>query len=831
VTDSPTVEQDPELERVVHEEHQCLDRILRHVEQKQKEPVVRRETDYDTQLLQLRDEIAAARMEDVPPLLEQMERLQGIASRQRLLVQGTVDSRSPYFGRMVLSEGERTREVLIGRSTYLDAASGIRIVDWRDAPVSRLYYRCAEGDVYEEVFGGREIEGEVLVRRSLTIVETRLRRIVTPQGTFIKPENGEWRRGGASIKLSGGEGSAVRADQHHGPRKLGVGDDGIAGEDKHLREITALIDQRQFELITKPDSGLVVIQGGAGSGKTTIGLHRLAYLAFNDARRFRPDRMLVIVFNEALARYISQVLPALDVRGVAVKTYESWSSKLRQQLVTQLPARYCDDTPPVVSRFKKNPALRHVIVRYCAELATELEQSVIGAVTSNPELSADVSAAWAGTANKPLAHRVHGLKRWLERNSSKLSPSERHGLGRQIERALYRTQDLVSSWVDILTDRERIVSVFRSHDTMATGERELSRALAWCRQRCSLMLAEVEPDDVEAPPARDTQRPKGRGSSPPNERQPREGESQRARESRARESEREKDAGDDDEYGAVDGRALEEQASLDPEDDTLLLLLWQHLRGAILQPGTQEALVYEHVLIDEAQDLSPLELSVVMRCVSGGQSITLSGDVAQRLYMDNGFLGWNAALGELGFAHVAIEPLQVSYRSTAEIIDFAREVLGPLAPEVAPQATRRGATVELFRFADNGEAVGFLAEALKELIEYEPRASVAVISRHPEQADIFYQGLARAEVPKCRRIAHQDFPFKPGIDVTDVRQVKGLEFDYVILVEVSHATYGVDDEARHLLHIAATRAAHQLWVLTSGQPSSLLPQELRERSY
>ena len=84
-----------------------------------------------------------------------------------------------------------------------------------------------------------------------------------------------------------------------------------------MKEITPLIDPRQFELITRPDSGLVVIQGGAGSGKTTIGLHRLAYLAYQDPRRFRPDRMLVVVFNEALARYIAQVLPALGIEGVA----------------------------------------------------------------------------------------------------------------------------------------------------------------------------------------------------------------------------------------------------------------------------------------------------------------------------------------------------------------------------------------------------------------------------------------------------------------------------------------------------------------------------------
>jgi len=69
----------------------------------------------------------------------------------------------------------------------------------------------------------------------------------------------------------------------------------------------------------------------------------------------------------------------------------------------------------------------------------------------------------------------------------------------------------------------------------------------------------------------------------------------------------------------------------------------------------------------------------------------------------------------------------------------------------------------------------------------------------------------------------QDFTFRPGIDVTDVRQVKGLEFDYVILLDVNASSYGSDDESRHLFHIAATRAAHQLWLIVTGQPSVLIP--------
>ncbi len=95
---------------------------------------------------------------------------------------------------MVLQEGQRRREVLIGRSTYLDTQSGVRIVDWRDAPVSRLYYRYEEGDEYDEVFGDREVNGEVVTRRSLNIVDAELRRIGAPQGSFARGEGGSWRR-------------------------------------------------------------------------------------------------------------------------------------------------------------------------------------------------------------------------------------------------------------------------------------------------------------------------------------------------------------------------------------------------------------------------------------------------------------------------------------------------------------------------------------------------------------------------------------------------------------------------------------------------------------
>jgi DNA helicase-2/ATP-dependent DNA helicase PcrA len=811
--------------RIVAEERTCLERVLTHLETRTAtKPAETVPAQYEQDMLELRDLIANARLEDVPPLLEQMERLQSLAARRRTATtEAYIDPRCPYFGHLVLQEGARRREVLIGRATHVDTDSGIRIVDWRDAPVSKLFYRYEEGDDYDEVFGDRHVEGEVLVRRTVTIAERELKRIVCPQGTFARRGQAHWEQLGTdALKLHGGQGSALRAEAHHRPGKLG-GSGAEISEDKHLREITALIDPRQFELITRPDAGLVVIQGGAGSGKTTIGLHRLAYLAFQDKRRFRPDRMLVIVYNDALARYISLVLPALEVSGVAIRTFQDFAAKLRATHFRGLPGEVTEDTPGAVTRLKKHPAMLRAIDAHVARLAARSAQRIQDALSerdgagaeARQELAQEVVKLWNASAKSPLAHRFHGLDSWLKKAAKRLDVNARVGLERVVTDGLRECRDVVGQWADLLTDRDALVAAFNAHTPDALSPAEWNRASAWCTQRCEQILGEVEAH---------LERAENAEREEVGSREPARDEAEDEAEANAR---------------GVDGRDVEDRVALDREDDALLLRLYQKLRGPLLRGGkvgergaaTKEPLVYEHVLVDEAQDLSPVELAVVLGTVSPAQSITLSGDTAQRLQMDNGFSDWKTVLGELGLAHVEVEPLKLSYRSTREIVGFARAVLGPLAPDEQPVAVRSGAPVDLFSFGHSGDSVAFLGEALRELIQLEPQASVAVIARFPEQADTYYEGLRRAEVPYLRRIARQDFPFKAGIDVTDIRQVKGLEFDYVVLVEVSDAAYPAEDEARHLLHIGATRAAHQLWVLTTGRPSPLLPAELLDRGY
>jgi DNA helicase-2/ATP-dependent DNA helicase PcrA len=712
--------------------------------------------DYDTELITLRDQIAEARLEDVPALVAQMERLQMVAARRAEALGALVDPSSPYFGHLRLREEPtddrarlaarlpRERDVLIGRATYVDAKNGVRIVDWRHAPVSQLYYRYPEGSFYEETFGDREVEGEIVARRTVTIHQGELLRVTSPQGVFTRGADGFWHHADPrAVELSGGEGSATR------PKTgvLGTGPAGGQREDRHLAEITALIDPRQFELITKPDTGLVVIQGGAGSGKTTIGLHRMAYLAYANRHRFQPERMQVITSGPGLASYIGEVLPSLGTEGVLVTPLRQWAGRMLKHAVPWLGVvPVVDDAPSVVTRLKKHPAV------------------------------------------------LHALERRVEAHLAK--PGARRD-----------SRAIVELWADLLTDKDGLIEAFAGETADPIGSAEISRAHRFCADRCPAVL-EADPRDRPEPGV-----PAAAARAP------------------AEETDTDSDRPDDDdvrgEFG-VDGLLTEDSsASIDPEDVVLLLRLTQLVKGP-LRAGKKGRL-WSHLFVDEAQDLSPIELAVLVDQTTDERSITLAGDTAQRLYLENGFTGWERTLVHLGLSHVAVEPLKIAYRSTREILEVARHALGPLADPEPPIAPRSGAPVEAHRFPDAGAAVAFLGDALRPLFAREPRATVAVLARYPEQADIYYEGLKVAEVPYLRRVRSQDFSFRPGVEVTEIRQVKGLEYDYVILVDVNQATFSTDEEARHLFNIAATRAAHQLWLIVTGTaPSPLILPRLLE---
>jgi DNA helicase-2/ATP-dependent DNA helicase PcrA len=740
---------------------------------------------YVDEMVALRDEIAEARLEDVPQLVAQMERLQEVSATRGDLQTFLVDPASPYFGHLRLRErvagrGTIERDVLIGRATFVDAGARVNIVDWRHAPVSQLFYRYSEGSDYEERFGDRDVEGDVVVRRTLTIEGGVLLRVACPQGVWARAgATAPWQRIDLPAHaLAGGQGTAARPARG----VLGAAPAGRQALDRHLPEIAALIDPRQFDVITARGAGVVVIQGGAGSGKTTVGLHRLAYLAYTYPGDFPPRRLAVITHGVALAAYIGQLLPSLGVGGVHAWTFGSLAARALRAEIPWLRAGVVDEAPPAVTRVKSHPALLH-----------ELER---------------LARAYAGKRGSRAA---------------------------------------VELWADLLTDRGRLLALLRDAAEMPVAERDVLEAHAFMTDRVAAVMAR-DPREGTAQPPKKTQR-RARAKARRREEAPspdmhwtamglEQKPGQRTVDSDLPEGVRRVEgSGDGDGDDADDDQNVRGATGIDglPTDDDLPILDADDvailLRASQLVRGAKHP--FAHLFVDEAQDLSPMKLSVLIGRTAHGPgdgqperksvpSITLAGDTSQRLFLDNGFGDWRGVLDHLGLARVAVEPLRIAYRSTREIMTVARAAMGPLADPEAPEAPRHGAPVEAFHFPGVGAAVAFLAEALRDLAAREPRATIALLARHPEQADRYHAGLQRAEVPALRRVRAQEFSFRPGVEVTDVRQVKGLEFDYVVMLDANAASYGRDDESRHLFHIGVTRAAYQLWVVVTAAPSPLL---------
>ena len=783
----PGLEDDSEGARIVGEELKLLATVLRALDGRSGADVsaaLGRALD-DTRLLELRDDVAVAKPEDLPALFEQMHHLGALRAQRGRSVAGSVERSSPYFGHMRLEETvpprerrpggppKRRRDVLIGSRSYVDSAEGIRIVDWRHAPVSKIYYRYTEGDDYEEELGGRMVEGEVAARRGVSIVGAELVRVSSPQGTFVRGGDGRWRRIAVrraqletEKKWAARRGSVTEA-------RLGVGADGELRQDKHLPAIASLLDPRQFDLIARDSAGLVAVQGSAGSGKTTVGMHRVAYLAFRDPQRFRPENMLVVVPSEALVHYVSRVLPSLGVEGVGVATFGRLADRFAAHMFPKLPTTISDETPPVVSRAKSHSAMLRGIDRIVERIGRELDTRIAASLAKWPDGQHAVHAweATRGTTPTPPDLRVTALSLWLTGKrqlagvpaAAALPEVTRGALEQLLARERSATRSAAGVWDELLTSRESLVETFASEQAFGPGQ--IDQVHAWC-VRQSRVRAEGERDG-EAP-------------------------------------------------------------TLDAEDRALLLRCWQVLRGPIVDPAGKP-IHFAHVFVDEVQDASPVELRVLLDLAGKERCITMAGDVAQRLLDDGddrGEFDWDALLDGLGVPHTKIEPLKVSYRSTSEITEFARIVLGPLAHRDMPDTTRHGPPVELFSFGSPGEAVAWLAEVLKQLAHDEPDANVALIARFPQQADLYHEGLSRAELPNVRRVAKQNFSWDPGIDVTDVRQTKGLEFDEVVLLETTAASYPVTPAARHALYVAATRASHQLWCVASAEPSKLVTEAL-----
>ncbi len=613
-------------------------------------------------------------------------------SHERAARTRDLDPKTPYFGHLVLDEDGRQRELLIAKGSAVDARLPVNIVDWRNAPISSIYYEFEQGEEFWIEVGPREREGIVSARRTLDIRGGVLQTVEDGELVARKRAGNTWQ-----VKRKADE-VLERSDQREDP------------EDHALPDIVALITPDQFGVLTRPDSGVVVLRGQAGSGKTTVALHRIAYLRYHAPERFRLDHILVVMFNKALQTYIHKALADLDIAGVQVSTFHAWASRMLRAAGHDV--RFGGPVPPEVVTLKQHPAVEALLVAAVDRLGERLE-----AWLPVPE---SLQAAWEATPGTGLAR----VGRFFEDR-----PADERSRVAELRGRVWRR----------LGDHRRdLLTMLDAPDLSAHLPASLAGSLPVAAQHLARQRAE--------------------------------------------------------------GR-------LDFADAALLLRLGQLIAARV--PGFTVPWYRQlaHIVVDEAQDLSAPAVRVMLDAADEHRSVTLAGDPAQTLYDAGGFGLLSGGGAQLDDA-LELDTLPVGHRSTRPIMELALKASGHSDPELLAR-TRPGLPVVWLR--DAQASPDAVAEAVRDFRARRPKTLVAVLTRTRADADR-WAGWLEGLLADVRRGHRDQFGFAPGVVVSNVHQVKGLEFDGVVLVEPG--AYAARE--RNLLHVAITRAADQLWIVSRG---------------
>jgi hypothetical protein len=590
------------------------------------------------------------------------------AMRRERLRRYTAASGPLYFGRIDDTDG---RTLYIGRHAVATEENELLAINWR-APAAEPFYAAT----------AREPRG-VRLRRRLDIEDKRVSGFVDE---LLDHEDSHLT-------------DAIVEDITR--RRVG-----------EMRQIIATITPEQYALIARDVEGALVIQGGPGTGKTAVGLHRAAYLLYSDPQLSR-EGVLVVGPNDVFVAYIEQVLPALGETDVEQKSAEALVHARGERV----------HEPPEVAALKGSGVLAEVL------------ELLLWSRLSIPE------------QDTPLA---------IGRTTVTVAPSD-------VRDAIAAARERARSYQGARERfRERLAGLVAGALRSDATEEELLRAVRGSKDFTK--LADKVWPRVTAQQL----------------------------------------------FGWLfNKRRL---AGLLPDED--IALLASHApREKRLQPGDVPLLdearwlvdpdikTYGHVVVDEAQNLSPMALRVVSRRARR-RSLTILGDLAQRTD-DSGLGGWGEVLRTAGVPRYEVSELEVSYRVPEDFLRIAAAVAPP--GTTVPRGVRDAPWPAVaFAVTDVAGKVAELAVRMRGV------GSVAVIA-----PDEWHDALAGADADKSGHLTGE-------VDLLSLRTVKGLEFDAAIVVEPAAILAQELDGGPGGLYTALTRSTRALAVVHSA----LLPDGL-----
>ncbi|GHF18196.1 AAA family ATPase [Streptomyces griseoluteus] len=600
------------------------------------------------------------------------------------------------------AEGAEGERFYIGRRHVHDADGDPMVIDWR-APVSQPFYRASKKDPMD--VGLRRRFG--YTGGELTAYEDE--RLSDPSETA------------ATSKLLQQEIERPRV----GP----------------MRDIVATIQPEQDEIVRSGLGGTVCVQGGPGTGKTAVGLHRVAYLLYAHRERLARTGTLVIGPNRSFLHYIEQVLPALGELSVQQATVDD--------LVAHVEVRGTDEA-------------RAAVLKGDARMAEVLRRALYAQVTmpTEPVMVVRGSRRWRVPAYELEEIVRELLSREIRYGAAREALPQRiaHAVLVQMERAGEapddRVQDAVARHSAV---KAAVKAVWPPADPAKLVLRLLSDGEFLAEHAAGILDEDEQKAVLWAKPVRSVKSAK---------------------------------------WSSADAVLIDEAADL---------IQRTHSLG--------------HVVLDEAQDLSPMQYRAVgRRCTTG--SATVLGDLAQGT-TPWATRSWEEALAHLGKSEGVIEELTAGFRVPTDVITYASRLLPHIAPGLTPVASVRENPGFFEVRAVDG--VADVVHACEELLRHEGSTGlIAADARVP----------ALAEALTAAGIGF----LAPGEETTEETRLtlvpaslaKGLEYDYVVLDEPRAVVDGEPDERTGLrrLYVALTRAVSGLIVAHTGP----LPEQLAGRA-
>ena len=643
----------------------------------------------------------------------------------------------PYFGRLDFQETGHSAAapLYIGKAGVEDERTGqLLVIDWR-APVASLFYSFTGGldpASYESPDG--IIEGLVYMKRNLVIRKQILQRVVD---TYNRDED-----------------------------SLAVGDEFLLyrlgeNKDNKLRDIVSTIQAEQDRIIRAAKNTALIIQGVAGSGKTTVALHRLAFLLYQYREQIRAERMVIFAPNSMFLDYISGVLPELGVGNIQQSTFSDWvldvldnEVKLADPSLTLQtwfavgPKRpIIDDTAP--GRFKGSIVFQQFLDD-CLKL---FEESYVPTADFHP---------WDG-ARLPLAM----IREWF------FVENKHYPIAKRRERVIAR----IKRWVEMQLDK--IWEQTRKKELKKKASQRLRTYLTGWPEHTAFtfykMLFSEQGRPASLPPELLARIPEG-----------------------------------------ILAASAKQFKKKEVQLEDLAPLLYIHTR----LNGIASDQMFDHVVIDEAQDFSPFQVAV-LDSYTRNRSFTILGDLSQGIHAYQGILDWNEFSSLFREEETGYFELERSYRSTMEIIQFANQVLqrGVEHPLLAVPVFRSGNKVRVLQTDTKGR-LPLVRQAIATLRQGNV-STIAIVARTEKLAQELHDQLTAAGLD-ANLITAKQRVYRGGISVLPVYLTKGLEFDAVVLMDITAQHYEATLIDAKLLYVGCTRALHELWLIASGELSPLV---------